>query len=56
VRKYSINTIYFFAWKWYKEFIKTHPVDIIIDEAGGIPLLSPLYAKNTPIYFLIHHI
>lgn len=56
VRKYSINTIYFFAWKWYKEFIKINKVDIIIDEAGGIPLLSPLYAKNTPIYFLIHHI
>lgn len=56
IRKYSINTIYFLAWKWYKEFTKTNPVDIIIDEAGGIPLLSPLYAKKTPIYFFIHHI
>lgn len=56
VRKYSINTIYFFAWKWYKSFIKNNPIDIIIDEAGGIPLLSPLYEKQIPIYFFIHHI
>lgn len=56
VRKYSINTIYFFARFWYKKFIRENPVDIIIDEAWGIPLLSPLYEKNIPIYFFIHHI
>jgi len=56
IRKYSINTIYFLAWKWYKEFKKNNPVDIIIDEAGGIPLISPLYEKHIPIYFFIHHI
>lgn len=55
-RKYSINTIYFFAYFWYKKFIKNNHVDIIIDEAGGIPLLSPLYEKKIPIYFFIHHI
>jgi hypothetical protein len=56
VRKYSIHTIYFFAWSWYRNFIKKNPIDLIIDEAGGIPLLSPLYERNIPIYFLIHHI
>lgn len=56
IRKYNINTIYFFARFWYKDFIKNNKVDIIIDEAGGIPLLSPLYEKNIPIYFFIHHI
>lgn len=55
-RKYSLNSIYFLARFWYKKFIKDNPVDIIIDEAGGIPLLSPLYEKNIPIYFFIHHI
>lgn len=56
IRKYSINTIYFFAYFWYKNFIKENSVDIIIDEAWWIPLLSPLYEKDIPIYFLIHHI
>lgn len=56
MRKYSLNTIYFFAYFWYKKFIKNNPVDIIIDEAGGIPLLSPLYEKKIPLYFFIHHI
>jgi hypothetical protein len=30
--------------------------DIIIDEAGGLPLLSPLYEKKTPIVFFSHHV
>ncbi|MDO4874151.1 MAG: glycosyltransferase family 4 protein [Candidatus Gracilibacteria bacterium] len=55
-RKYSINTMYFFAWKWYKKFKKSNKIDLILDEAGGIPLLSPLYEKNIPIYFFAHHI
>lgn len=56
IRKFSINSIYFLAWKWYKEFNQNNTIDIIIDEAGWIPLLSPLYEKNIPIYFFIHHI
>lgn len=56
IRKYSINTIYFFAWNWYGKFKKKNSVDIIIDEAGWIPLLSPLYEKKKPIFFFIHHI
>lgn len=56
VRKYSINSIYFFAVFWYKKFIKSNKVDLIIDEAWWIPLLSPLYEKNIPIYFFIHHV
>ena len=56
IRKYSINTIYFFAWKWYKKFKKSNKIDLILDEAGWIPLLSPLYEKNIPIYFFAHHI
>lgn len=55
-RKYSINTIYFFAWKWYKKFKKSNKINLILDEAGWIPLLSPLYEKNIPIYFFAHHI
>lgn len=30
--------------------------DVIIDHAGGIPLLSPLYAWRTKIILLIHHL
>lgn len=56
IRRYSIHTIYFFAWYWYRQFRKTHSVDVIIDEAGGIPLLSPLFEKKIPLYFFIHHI
>ncbi len=56
IRKYSINTIYFFAWNWYRKFRKENKVDIVIDEAWWIPLLSPLYEKEIPIYFFIHHI
>ena len=57
IRKYSLWSIYFFAWIWYKWWRKQwNNPDIIIDEAGGIPLLSPLYEKNIPIYFFIHHI
>lgn len=55
-RKYHIYTIYFLAWIWYRRFTRENPVDIIIDEAGGVPLLSPLYEKKVPIFFLIHHI
>ena len=55
IRKYSINTIYFFAWNWYRKFRKENKVDIVIDEAWWIPLLSPLYEKEIPIYFFIHH-
>lgn len=31
-------------------------IDVIVDEAGGWPLLSPLYEKNIPIFFFTHHI
>lgn len=30
--------------------------EVIIDHAGGIPLLSPLYARGMKIIFLIHHL
>ena len=46
IRKYTINNIYFKAWKWYKYFIKNNEVDIVIDEAWWIPLFSPFYVKN----------
>jgi len=45
IRKYSINTIYFLAWKWYKEFKKNNPVDIIMMKLEVFPS-SPLYMKN----------
>jgi len=56
IRIYSIKTIYFLAWKWYKNYIKTNKVDIIIDEAWWLPLFSPLYVKNKKIFFMAHHI
>ncbi len=56
IRKYSLNTIYFFAWKWYRKWRKSNTPDIIIDEAWGIPLFSPLYERKIPIFFFIHHI
>lgn len=56
IRKFNINTIYFKVHNWYKEYKKTHKIDLIIDEAWGIPLLSPLYEKEVPIVFMIHHI
>jgi len=56
IRIYSIKTIYFLAWKWYKNYIKNNKVDIIIDEAGWIPLFSPFYAKDKKIFFMVHHI
>lgn len=56
IRKYSIYTIYFLAWIWYHKYIRNNKVDIIIDEAWWIPLLSPLYIRNKPILFFIHHI
>jgi len=56
IRIYSIKTIYFLAWKWYKNYIKTNNVDIIIDEAGWLPLFSPFFAKNKKIFFMAHHI
>ncbi len=56
VRIYNINTIYFFAFIWYKKYIKTNNVDIIIDEAWWIPFFSPFYGKTKKIFFLVHHI
>jgi glycosyltransferase involved in cell wall biosynthesis len=56
IRIYSIKTIYFLAWKWYRDYIKTNKVDIIIDEAGWLPLFSPFFAKNKKIFFMAHHI
>ena len=56
IRRYTQHTIWMGAWWWYRTYKKDHPIDIIIDEAGGWPLLSPLYEKDTPLFFFIHHI
>lgn len=56
IRKYTNHTIWIFAWRWYHSFRKQEHVDVIIDEAGGWPLLSPLYEKRIPIVFFAHHI
>lgn len=56
IRKFSANTIWMFAWYWYRKFRKENTIDVIIDEAGGWPLLSPMYEKKTPIFFFAHHI
>lgn len=56
IRKYTNHTIWMLAWMWYKKYSKNTTIDIIIDEAWGWPLLSPLYEKKVPIYFFVHHI
>lgn len=56
IRKFSVYTIYFFAWTWYLRFLRKEKVDIIIDEAWWIPLLSPIFIFKIPIIFFIHHI
>lgn len=45
-----------FAWQWYRRFKNQERIDLIVDEAGGWPLLSPLYEKKIPILFFAHHI
>lgn len=55
IRKFSLYTIYFNARRWYL-FCMEKDRDAIIDHAGGIPLLSPLYARNKRIIFFIHHL
>jgi glycosyltransferase involved in cell wall biosynthesis len=56
IRKFNINTIYFLVIFWYLKYKKSNKIDLIIDEAGWIPLLSPIYEFKIPILFFIHHI
>lgn len=56
IRKYSEHTIWLSAWWWYRGFKRQNHIDLIVDEAGGWPLLSPLYEKKIPILFFAHHI
>lgn len=56
MRKYNSSTIYLFGWLWYLPFIRQHHIDIVVDEAGGIPLLSALFAPKVKKIFFIHHI
>lgn len=56
IRRYTANTIWMRAHRWYREYKKLHTIDVIIDEAGGWPLLSPLYEKEIPIFLFAHHI
>lgn len=56
IRRYHMHTIWIFASLWYKKFMAKNDIDAILDEAGGWPLLSPLFEKKIPIIFFIHHI
>lgn len=56
VRKHSQHTVWMFAWLWYRGFIKREKVDLVIDEAGGWPLLSPLFMASVPVLFFVHHV
>ena len=49
------HNIYFEFPKYYKKNL-ANKFDSIIDEAGGMPLFSPLFEKEIPIIFMIHHI
>lgn len=51
----SIHSIYFLCRIRYL-FVNREKYDLIIDHAWGIPLLSPLYIRNKPIIFFIHHL
>jgi len=54
-RKFRLSTgLFVFYWYYRKHFV--NQFDLIIDEAGGFPLLSPLFERKIPIIFLIHHI
>jgi hypothetical protein len=54
-RIFTIHTIYFFFGFYYLVYLQGK-YDIIIDHAGGIPLLSPLYAWRQKIIFFTHHV
>jgi glycosyltransferase involved in cell wall biosynthesis len=54
IRRYNNHTIWMRAHSWYKQFKREDQIDIIIDEAGGWPLLSPLYEREVPIFFFVH--
>jgi glycosyltransferase involved in cell wall biosynthesis len=55
IRVYSIHTIYFCIRYYYLAKLRGK-YDIIVDHAGGIPLMSPLYIWNKKILLFIHHI
>ena len=56
IRQYHEYTISVCAPWWYRHYKKQHTVDVVIDEAGGFPMLSVLFAWDTPRYFFIHHV
>lgn len=55
IRLWTINNIYFKFPSYYKKQL-AWKYDLIVDEAWWMPLFSPLYEKNIPIVFFIHHI
>jgi len=55
IRIWTIHSIYF-LFPWYYLWYIRWKYDLIIDHAGGIPLLSPWYEHKIPIVFFIHHI
>ena len=55
VRLWTIHSIYFLFPRYYLRYLQGK-YDLIIDHAGGIPLLAPWYAHKIPIIFLVHHV
>ena len=55
IRKFSVYTGYLLFPRWYRKTF-AWKYDIIIDEAGWLPFLSPLFEKTTPIFLFIHHV
>jgi len=55
IRKFTLKNSYFLFPKYYKQNL-FWKYDLIIDEAGWLPFLSPRFIKDTPIIFLAHHI
>jgi len=55
IRKFNLYNSYFLFPKYYKKNL-AWKYDLIIDEAWGLPFLSPKFEKNIPIIFFAHHI
>ena len=55
VRRGSLLTHYFHAWKYYKNYGKGK-YDLVIDQINTIPYFTPLYAKDARIMVFIHQL
>ncbi len=55
IRKFTLKSSFFLFPNYYRKHF-AGKFDLIIDEAWGLPFLSPNYIKDTPIILFVHHI